>query len=194
MKKLKKTFQILALLIVLVILFRAWIFRKSISYTPIRERATVLLIDRQICQELESEITIQLLSKAKNAPLSIAEIIQLAQKKTSEKLSFSRKKSTQNPNILIKEGKTNCIGYAALFNSIAQFILKSQQLEQQYQVKHLVGKLDFWGIDLHQFFNTPFFKDHDYNEIINLETRHKTYVDPIVSDYFGIHQVSSKTD
>ena len=194
MKKLKKTFQILALLIILIILFRAWIFRKSISYTPIGKRATVLLIDRQICQELESEITIQLLSKAKNAPLSIAEIIQLAQKKTSEKLSFSRKKSVKNPNIIIKEGKTNCIGYAALFNSIAQFILISQQLEQQYQVNHMVGKLNFWGIDLHQFFNTPFFKDHDYNQIINLETRHKIYIDPIISDYFGIHQVASKMD
>jgi hypothetical protein len=193
MKKLKKTFQILALLIVLVIIFRAWIFRKSISYTPTGERLTILLIDQQILQELESEMRIQMELEAKNTTLSIEKIIQLAQKKTSEKLFFS-KKSVKNPNIIIKEGKANCIGYAALFNSIAQFMLKSQQLEQQYQVNHLVGKIDLWGIDLHQFFNTPFFKDHDYNEIINLKTRHKIYIDPIVSDYFGIHQVSSKTD
>lgn len=190
MKKFKKTFQILALLIVLVIIFRAWIFKKSISYTPIGERNTILLVDKKIIQELESEIRIQL--ETKNAKLSIKEIIKFAQIKTSEKLYFSKTKTARDPNIIIKEGKANCVGYAALFNSIAQFMLKSQQLEQQYQVNHLVGKIDLWGVDLHQLFDASFFKDHDYNEIINLETGHTIYIDPIVSDYLAIHQVSSK--
>jgi hypothetical protein len=151
------------------------------------------LAQHALIQELDSEMKIQLDSKTKNTTLNIEDIIQIAQSKTSEKLYFSSKKCSKNPNILIKEKKSNCIGYAALFNSMAQFMLHSQQLEEQYQVNHLVGKVDFLGIDLHQFFDNSFFKDHDYNEIINLETGHTIYIDPILSAYLKVHQVSSQT-
>lgn len=194
MKKVKRSLQILALLIIGVVLFRAWIFRKSISYTPIGKRSIIWLTDKALLQELEDEIEFKLTSKTKNRRLNLDQIIQLAQRKTSQKLYFSSEKCAANPNILIKERKSNCVGYAAFFGSVVQFILQSQGLKEQYQVHHLVGNIDLWGVNLHQFSNNSFFKDHDYNKITNLKTGHTIYIDPIVSAYLRIHQVSPKSN
>ena len=40
-------------------------------------------------------------------------------------------------------------------------------------------------------FDSSYFKDHDYNEVIDLTTGKKTYVDLTVNDYLWIKEVSS---
>jgi hypothetical protein len=56
----------------------------------------------------------------------------------------------------------------------------------------MIGKLDFWGYDLHQISNDPFYKDHDYNVITNIKTGKKIFVDPSVADCFWINRVRSE--
>lgn len=55
----------------------------------------------------------------------------------------------------------------------------------------MVRELDFMGIDLYEFMDNPFFKEHDYNEIIALETEDKIYTGSTISDYLNIHEVPS---
>ena len=111
---------------------------------------------------------------------------------TSEKLNFTINKVSSNPNLVTKSNKANCIGYSALFNSIGNHILRSQELTDKYEFKHLVGKLEFFGMDIHKLFNSPFFKDHDFNEIRNKQTNEKQFVDPSLRDYLRIDNVTSE--
>jgi hypothetical protein len=94
-------------------------------------------------------------------------------------------------DVVFESHKANCVGYAALFCSIGHYIIKKQNLESKYQFKHHIGKLDLFGYDLHSAFNSSYFKDHDYNEVIDLSTGEKTFLDLTVADYLWISEVSS---
>ena len=87
--------------------------------------------------------------------------------------------------------KANCVGYAAMFNAIASYLIKKQGVENEYEVQHKIGKLDFLGIDLHQYSGSPFFKDHDYNIICNKITKEEVAVDASVADYLWVERVSA---
>lgn len=100
---------------------------------------------------------------------------------TANHLDFSSEVVDPDPNISIKEGKANCIGYAAMFANIY-----SQNSPRNHEVKHCVGKISLLGIDLHSKIDHPFFKDHDFNLIIDTETGDSTLVDPTLYEYFGI--------
>ncbi|BDS11559.1 hypothetical protein [Aureispira anguillae] len=184
-KKLKRTLKVVGFLLVLTLIFRGWIFRQSISYTPIGTRNHIKLTDKKLIATLKLE-------QEKQTNTSLDEIIKIARNKTNENLSFTTEKSSRNPNQALKVGKANCIAYSALFNSIANYLINAQNLETKYKAIHWIGKIDFMGIDLHQFFESTFFKQHDYNEILNLETGEKIHIDPTISDYLKIHSVSSK--
>ncbi|WP_139062408.1 hypothetical protein [Aquimarina megaterium] len=130
--------------------------------------------------------------QTENKTLSIEEIIELSNRMTSEELNFTFDKISSNPNLVSELKKANCIGYSSLFNSIGNYIIGKQKLTDKYEFKHLVGKLDFFGLDIHKLFNSPFFKDHDFNEIKNKLTNEKIYVDPSVRDYLRIDNVTSE--
>ena len=184
MKFLKKTAQILGITILLLVLFRGWIFRKTVHYTNISERAKIEITNKNLLAEIEKE--------KNKRDLSIEEIIEIAERVTNRNLKFTTKKVSNNPNEVTKAGKANCIGYAALFNAIGTYLIEEQNDEGKYQMHHLIGKLNFMGIDLHSFFSHPLFKDHDYNQIEILETEKSIYIDPSASDYLKIHQITSK--
>lgn len=180
----KKAIKILGVLGIIIFVFRGWIFRKSIFYVQIGQRKDIELNDEKLITQLELESNI--------TTLTMDKMIDIARTKTSECLAFTTEKISSNPNKVLKDGCANCVGYAALFNSIMNFFIKNQKLEHKFKARHIFGKVYFIGTDLHQFFEHPFFKDHDYNEILNLETNEKYYIDLTVSDYLGIHEVSSK--
>lgn len=183
-RRLKKAVKVLVILSLVIIVFRGWIFQKSISYTQIGTRKEIKLQDEKLIAQLGLAIY--------KDSLSMDEIIEIARTKTNENVAFTTEKSSKNPNEVLKTGSANCIGYAALFNSILNYFIKKQQLEHKFKANHVFGKVYFLGIDLHQFFDTPFLKDHDYNEIVNLKTSKKYYIDLTVSDYLRIHEISSK--
>jgi len=99
---------------------------------------------------------------------------------------------SNNPNKVWSDKKANCIGYSALFNSIVNHLIVQQDQERLYKARHLKGQLYFLGINVHPLFDSPFFKDHDFNEIENRMEGVKIYVDPSVSDYLGIKEIRSK--
>jgi len=182
--RLNKTIKYFGLFIILIILFRGFLYRISVNYSKIKVRNNITLTDKNLIKDIEK--------RTDGKILSIEEIIQLSNKITSYKLNFTLNKVSSNPNLVYEFGKANCIGYSSLFNSIGNYVIGKQNLTDKYEFKHLVGKLDFFGFDIHKLFNSPFFKDHDFNEISNKLTNEKIYVDPSVRDYLRIDNVTSE--
>ena len=184
MNRFKKIIKYFGIFIILIIIFRGFLYRISVSYSKIKVRNNITLTDKNLIKDIEK--------RTDGKILSIEGIIQLSNKITSEKLNFTLNKVSSNPNLVCEFGKANCIGYSSLFNSIGNYVIGKQNLTDKYEFTHLVGKLDFFGFDIHKLFNSPFFKDHDFNEISNKLTNEKIYVDPSVTDYLRIDNVTSE--
>lgn len=124
--------------------------------------------------------------------LDFYSIVDISNKLTMELLSFTFKKTTQNPNELIVTRKANCVGYSALFNTITNYLIQKNGLSETIISTHLVGKLKVGGIDLHQFVDSPFFANHDYSQIENRITGEIIWIDPSIGDYLKIERVQSE--
>ncbi len=182
MTSLKRRLLALAFLFLSLLLFRGPLFRSSIHYTPVGARAGQILHD---------SILLAQVSPIASSSKSIEDLLSLAIEITNRSLHFSTSPSSRNANTCFRQQKANCIGYAALLNAIINHLLKSEKWNGKYQSHHLIGQLDLWGIDLHQYFSNPFFHDHDFVAIENLETGEVVYIDPTLSDYLKIHRVST---
>jgi len=179
-KKIRYSFFLLLILF----LFKGIIYRFLVNYSVIKTRTSIHLTNTTLCNEIDERI--------KGKTFTINEIIELTTLITSKKLSFTFHKASSNSNYILKEQKANCIGYSSLFNSIGTYILKQKKLTKQYKFTHQVGKLAILGYDIHQFIDSPFFKDHDFNEIEDLKTNVSYFVDPSLNDYFYINYVVCK--
>jgi len=179
----KKVLKIIGISLLLIFLFKGFFYRQTIHYTPIKERKSIPLTNQKIITLLKSEV--------KNKQLNLQEIANIATKITTNQLTFTFQKAAINPNKIAATGKATCVGYAAFFSAVANHLIKEAKLQDHYQVRHLVGHLDFLGVDLHQFFTHSFYQNHDYNQIKNIKTRATIYIDPSISDYLWIHEVSS---
>ena len=184
MSKLNKIIKGIGVLVILLILFRGFLYRNIVNYSKIEARNNVNLTDKVLIKEIDQQIE-------KNI-LTIEEIIELSNKITSEKLKFTFSKVPSNPNLIFKTKKANCIGYSSLFNSIGNYILKKQKMTNEYEFNHLVGKLYIFGFNIHNLLSSPFFRDHDFNEIRYKKTNNKKHVDPSLRDYLRIEYVNSK--
>ncbi|MBR9922545.1 MAG: hypothetical protein GYB31_17040 [Bacteroidetes bacterium] len=118
--------------------------------------------------------------------ISFHEIASISNSLTSELLAFSKSNASYNIVGMMNTRKANCVGYARMFNAIANYLIRENDLGDQIIAQHKIGKLSLWGIDLHSIINRPFFQDHDYNEIKDLHTGESLFVDPSLSDYLGI--------
>lgn len=178
----KKLFRFLFFTLLILIIFKGILYRTLVNYSVIITRTNIKLTDGTLCAKIDK--------KTKEKTLTIAEIITLSNSITSDHLSFTFNKTSSNPNTISKDKKANCIGYAALFNSIGNYILEEKQLSDSYRFSHLVGKLDVLGFDIHSLINNPFFKDHDFNKVKNLKTNDTYFIDPSLSDYLYIDSVT----
>ena len=182
MKK-KKIVRILLLFMMLLFFFRGWLYRVSINYQQIGVRSERTIMDKRFILKLQNETD--------REELDMEEIMKISNKVTKQLLSYSMNETSTDPNKLFYSQKANCIGYSAMFNSISNHLIKEANMEEVFESKHLVGKLDFFGIDLHQFFASPFFKDHDYNQLKNKSTGEVIWIDPSLGDYLKIQKVAS---
>lgn len=178
----KKFLERTIIVCILLLIFKGFLYRNLISYTKIGARKEYTITNKKIIQSIE-EYT-------KDKELTIDDIIEISNKITSEKLQFSSREASNNPNINFETKKANCIGYSSLFNSVGNYILQQQNLSETYEFKHVVGKMKFLGYDIHKIFKKPFFKHHDYNEIIHKNTGEKQYTDPSLYDYTWIDRVT----
>jgi len=178
----KKFLVVIAILVVSLFLFKGWLFRLCVSYQDLGGRPTVKLTDLTLKAELD-----QL------EPVTDLEgLVEAADDITTDQLYFVFRKAPHNPNQLMQAKAANCIGYSAMFNTIANYLIRKNNLEDRFEAKHRIGKLYLFGINLHRFFSSSFFKDHDYNEVKDLSTQQTFAIDPSISDYLRIGRVSKR--
>jgi len=180
----KKTFKILGLSICLALLSKGWICRRTVTYRETGQRQIMVLQD--------SEAIADILKRRNHRTLSAEQIVEISRSVTNTCLRFTTGKASSNPNTAVRVGEANCVGYSALFSSIVHHLAREQHENHRFRARHLVGKLYFMGMDVHQFSSDPFFRDHDFVEIKDVATGEMIFVDPVVSDYLGINTITKK--
>jgi hypothetical protein len=116
----------------------------------------------------------------------IKQIIKLGLSITSRKLNFTADKNDTDPNKLIISKTAHCVGYASFFATTCNYLLEKYILSDTWTAKPHAGQLHFLGTNIHKYFNSAFFKDHDFVTIENKKTGEILAVDPTVNDYLHI--------
>lgn len=178
----KKFLKYSFLVLLALFLIRGWLFRQLVNYHSVSERPALALTNPSLSQRIENQ----------SVDSSIQSIVRRSLVFTSGQLSFTFDKCDTDPNLLFASQDANCVGYAAFFNTTCQALLRKENLENRYRVKHLRGKLTLLDFDLHLLTSSPFFRDHDYNVVEDLETGEKIYVDASLQDVLGIRFVSGE--
>ncbi len=153
-----------------------------INYSEIGTRKEIKITNEKLINKINK--------KSENRKINLGEIAKIADQITNSELKFRTKGASNNPNELINTNKANCIGYSAMFNSIANYLIRKNDLQNEIEAEHKIGELHLFGINLHQFFESQFFRDHDFNEIINHKTGERILLDPSVSDYLRIDRIT----
>ena len=180
MRFFKRLLLVSLILFFAVFIFREWIFGKLITYRSVSVIKSFPVEEKTLKDKIEKELQI-------NSESDIREISLQALKITTEELQFSSHSTTINPNQLIHSKKTHCVGYAAFFTTVCNYILVMQKMSDKWRVKHRRGKLYFIGINIHTYFDSKFFGDHDFVSLENKETGEIFAVDPSVHEYLRIN-------
>jgi len=120
----------------------------------------------------------------------VEQIVKLGLSITSEQLNFTDGKNEIDPNKLIRSRTAHCVGYASFFATTCNYLLAKHNLSKSWTAKPQVGQLYFLGVNIRQYFSTPFFKYHDFVTIENKATGQTFAIDPTVSDYLCIDFVT----
>ena len=185
MKILKRIALIILILATVGFLFRGWIYGQLVTYKSIGKRTSYVASDTKLIDYIDER------ADYKNDP-DIKDIIKTSLSATSRQLNFSASKNDNDPNKLIKSKKAHCVGYAAFFSTTCNYLLMKYKLSKTWVAKPQVGQLYFFGYNIHKYFNSPFFKDHDFVTIENKSTGEIFAVDPTVNDYLLINYVTFK--
>lgn len=173
MKFTKRFFSFALFLLFLIILFKGFVFRSVVNYNSFKNRKIS---------------TIENFKTTNFRSTNIDEILDCALKQTSQKLEFK----LNNPGKFMLTGKANCVGYSEFYSSYLFQLLQTNKLDNEWKVHHQVAKLKLFGVDVHQYFSSPSFKNHDFVVVENLKTKEKIAIDPALYDYTGIKRVSLK--
>ncbi len=183
MKTTIKILRSIAIIFIVVIIFRGFLYRVCFSYEVTQERKNIELTNLSFVHIIDS------LSKD---DMDIHEIMALSQELTNENLTFTFTDVSPDPNSAIEIGKANCIGYSSMYNAIGNYLIRKKGLASQYKFVHVVGKISFLGMDIHGLFDSSFFKNHDFNQMIDKDKNELIAVDPSLNDYFWIDFVACK--
>lgn len=187
MKLIKKFLKWTAIIFCIVLfcglVFRGSIYRLLFSYKVIGHRTTCIATNKELIDYIDSK-TVAF------KPNNIREIIKFSLQLTSDKLNFKQAKSNNNPNRLIRTKNVHCIGYPAFFSTTCNYLSDKFGFVDSWSSEPLIGQVYFYGINIHPFFNSSFFEDHDFNSIKNKETGEIYFVDPTVNDCFRIDYVT----
>ena len=185
MKFLKRTLLTILVLLLCGLLFRGWLYRQFFSYKTIGHRTEYNATDKQLLDYIDEKTK-------DDKPTDINDIIKISLRLTSDCLNFREAKNDNDPNKLIKSKNAHCIGYSAFFSTTCNYLLTKYGYSDSWTSKPLIGQIYFCGTNVHSYFNSAFFKDHDFNSIENKQTGEKYFVDPTVNDYFCINLVTEK--
>jgi len=183
MKFIKQTFIITLILATIGILFRGWLYRHLVTYKSIALRTTYPAVAKNLTDYIEANC------EGQTDP-DIHRIVELGLSITSDHLRFTASKNDIDPNKLINSKAAHCVGYASFFATTCHYLLKKYNGSDQWTIKPHIGQLYFLGENIHKYFSSPFFKDHDFVTIENKKTGEVIAVDPTVDDYFYIDLVT----
>lgn len=158
-------------------------FESQLTYKIIKERNDSPRFENDSLEKVMGSW----LTENENAKLN--DLVDFALDMTINQLSFTFNKCSSNPNDLVKTGKANCIGYSSFFNSMMNYLLIKKQLNKRYECIHYVGKIYYAGQNINALFNDPFFKDHDFNMIKDIENKNTIIVDPSLYEYLGVKRI-----
>jgi hypothetical protein len=179
MKIIKQIFLTILILTTVGILFRGWFYRQLITYKSVGIRANYSAKDKELTNYFDVRIN-------KQTDLDIGQIVELSLSITSNKLNFIADKNDNDPNKLINTKTAHCVGYASFFSTTCNYLLKKYSLDDSWSAKPQIGQLYLLGTNIHKYFNSPFFKDHDFVTIENKKTGQILAVDPTLNDYLYI--------
>jgi hypothetical protein len=181
----KKRYRFLLFLVVfgfVLFLFRSYLYSAFVSYRSIGQRVSYVITDKELINCIEN--------RRKNAEkMNVNEIISLSLSITASELNFTASKNNNDPNKLIHSKTAHCVGYAAFFAATCNYLLKQNHLANEWVAKPHIGQLYFCGVNVHPYFHSAFFKDHDFVMIENMQTGEFLAVDATVYDYFGVNFV-----
>ena len=185
MRFLKRTILTLLILTVVGILFRGSIYRSIITYKSIGQRTSYSAINDKLVDYIETD-------DGNENDLDIKDIIQISLSKTSQQLHFTASKNDIDPNSLINSKTAHCVGYASFYATTCNYLLKKNNFSSIWTAKSQIGQLYLFGLNIHKYFNSPFFKDHDFVTIENKISGEVLAVDPTVNDYLYINYITFK--
>lgn len=178
--KLVKRFSLFAFLMILVLfLFKGLLFRNCVTYKSIKTKEYFPIKNAKLIEYINENVD-------EHADTSIVNTIKLALSITSNQLNFTTDKNDSDPNKLITTKEANCVGYASFFATSCNYIFSMNKLSETWHAKSHAGQLYFLGINIHTYFKSSFFKNHDFVTIENKTTGEIFAVDPSVHDYLNI--------
>jgi len=179
MKFIKRIILTILILLTVGLLFRGWFYRHLVTYKSVGLRTNYTATDDKLTDYIDANDNKQIDPK-------IEHIVKLGLSLTSRQLNFTAKKNDINPNKLISSKTAHCVGYASFFATTCNYLLKKYNLAESWTAKQQIGQLYFLGTNIHKYFNSSFFKDHDFVTIENKATGEIFAVDPTVNDYLFI--------
>jgi hypothetical protein len=177
--------QVLTILILTTIgfLFRGWFYRHLISYKSIGQRTNYSATDKKLTDYIDVNYN-------EKTDIDIEQIVKLGLSITSKQLNFTAKKNDTDPNKLITSKTAHCVGYATFCATACNYLFKKNNLSDNWTARAQIGQLYFLGTNIHKYFNSSFFKDHDFVTIENKKTGEIFAVDPTVNDYLKIDLIT----
>lgn len=189
MKKAARRLVRLMIVLVILFLFRGWIYRQIVAYQPVGDRREYQA-ENVLLKDLLTKKDAEFFSNSTTGFAGVRQIIEAAQDMTAEKLAFEWAPCPADPNEMISTGKANCIGYAAFCALICNHFFEKAGLNDQWKAHPEIGKLYVFGVDVHPYFHSAFFKDHDFVVVENRITGERIAIDPSVYDMTGVKRVS----
>jgi hypothetical protein len=167
------------------VLFRGSLYRVLFYYETIDRRTTYGATSDDLINYLDRETL-------SYNPSNINDVIERSLQLTSDQLNFQANAHDIDPNNLFRARNAHCVGYSAFFATTCNYLLRKYGYDRDWRSEHLVGQIHFCGVNIHHFFDSSFFADHDFNEIHNKITGEKYFVDPTINDYFLIDFVAGE--
>jgi hypothetical protein len=183
MKIIKRIFLTILILTSFGLLLRGWLYRNLVTYKSVGLRTHYLATDEKLTGYIDSIID-------KQADPDIEQLIKLGLSITSRRLNFTANNNDIDPNKLIYSKSAHCVGYAAFFATTCNYIFQKYNLPDSWIAKPQIGQLYFLGTNIHKYFKSSFFKDHDFVTIENRITGEIYAVDPVISDYLFIYFIT----
>jgi hypothetical protein len=179
MKFIKRTLLTILFITIIGFLFRGWFYRHLVTYKSVGLRANYQATDLKLTDYIDASIE-------KQTDPNIEQIIKQGLSITARQLNFTSNKNDIDPNKLIYSKSAHCVGYASFFATTCNYLFDKYNVTDNWIAKAQVGKLYFLGTNIHKYFNSSFFKNHDFVTIENKTTGKIYAVDPTVNDYLCI--------